>query len=305
MDIEEFLRKIPRPSEEEIPELYGELNDMTRRIAEVLTASKLYDAETREVDFGKATSEDLIDLVNKDPKVMVPFFVMVTGLSYREFRRRGIKDVYSLRKPKDRSKIEPFADSVKGLLAHPLRLETVLYKFYKNWEEHQKRHWRGRRAESDVCKAIGNHCRDVGKRVFESNDMNCSDVKRREIDCAVPRENPVVAINVRVGVKEDRAKRIKEFAAELSELRRCLPNIKYFVVAYLVPEHEKDQIEGIRAEFMKEASFDLVILARDELKVLVEKLREWKVPGCDADAPGPRPAGGGADGSGRVVVGRE
>jgi len=36
--------------------------------------------------------------------------------------------------------------------------------------------------------------------------------KRREIDCAVPRNKPVVAINVRVGVGEDRAKRIKEFA---------------------------------------------------------------------------------------------
>jgi len=36
-----------------------------------------------------------------------------------------------------------FADLVRSLLAHPLRLETVLYKFYKNWEEHQRRHWRG------------------------------------------------------------------------------------------------------------------------------------------------------------------
>jgi hypothetical protein len=28
---------------------------MTRRIAEILTASSLYNAETQEVDFGKAT----------------------------------------------------------------------------------------------------------------------------------------------------------------------------------------------------------------------------------------------------------
>jgi len=47
----------------------------------------------------------------------------------------------------------------------------------------------------------------------------CGD-KRREIDCAVPRNNPVVAINVRVGVGEDRAKRIKEFAQGGEGMRR-------------------------------------------------------------------------------------
>jgi hypothetical protein len=42
------------------------------------------------VDFGKATSEDLVELISKDPKVMVPFFVMITGLSHRELKRRGL-----------------------------------------------------------------------------------------------------------------------------------------------------------------------------------------------------------------------
>jgi hypothetical protein len=40
---------------EDIPELYRELDEMTRRIAEILTASSFYNAETQEVDFGKAT----------------------------------------------------------------------------------------------------------------------------------------------------------------------------------------------------------------------------------------------------------
>ncbi len=44
MDVEEFLKKIPRPSVEDIPELYRELDEMTRRIAEILTASSLYNA---------------------------------------------------------------------------------------------------------------------------------------------------------------------------------------------------------------------------------------------------------------------
>jgi hypothetical protein len=43
------------------------------------------------VDFGKATSEDLVELLSKDPEVMVPFFVKITGLSHRELKRRGLR----------------------------------------------------------------------------------------------------------------------------------------------------------------------------------------------------------------------
>jgi hypothetical protein len=87
---------------EDIPELYRELDEMTRRIAEILTASSLYNAETQEVDLGKAASEDLVELISKDPEVMVPFFVMITGLSYRELKRRGLGSVYSLRRARNR-----------------------------------------------------------------------------------------------------------------------------------------------------------------------------------------------------------
>jgi len=109
------------------------------------------------VDFGKATSEDLVELISKDPKVMVPFFVMITGLSHRELKRRGLGRVYSLRRARNREKLRPFADLVRSLLTHPLRLETVLCKFYKNWEEHQRRHWRGRKAEKDTCEVIARY----------------------------------------------------------------------------------------------------------------------------------------------------
>ncbi|MEM1786977.1 MAG: hypothetical protein QW680_05385 [Pyrobaculum sp.] len=102
--------------------------------------------------------------------------------------------------------------------------------------------------------------------------------KKREIDCAVPRDKPVVAISIRKGESEDRAKRIKEFATELKEAKEC--GVKYFVVVYFVPEHEKNKLEEIRAEFMREAPFDLVVLTREELDLLVKKLREWGVPGC-------------------------
>jgi len=244
---------------------------MTRRIAEILTASRHYNAGTQGVDFRKATSEDLVELISKDPEVMVPFFVMITGLSHKKLKRRGLGSVYSLRRARNREKLKPLADLVRSLLAHPLGLETVLYKFY-NWEEHQRRHWRGRRAENEVCTAVKARCGNAGKYVLQCGG------KRREIDCAVPRDKPVVAINVRVGAGEDCAKRIKEFATELKEVKEC--GVRHFIVVYFVPEHEKNKLEEIRAEFMREAPFDLVILTREELELLAERLREWGVPGC-------------------------
>jgi len=245
---------------------------MTRRIAEILTASSLNNARTQDVDFGKATSEDLVELLSKDPEVMVPVFVMITGLSHRELKRRGPGSVYSPRRARNREKLRQFAELARSLLAHPLRLETVLYKFYKNWEEHQRRHWRGRRAENEVCTAVEARCGNAGKYV-----LLCGG-KRWEIDCAVPRDKPVMAINVRVGVGEDRAKWIKEFATELKEVKEC--GVKHFVVVYFVPKHEKNKLEKIRAEFMREAPFDLVVLTRGELELLAERLREWGIPGC-------------------------
>ena len=43
--------------------------------------------------------------------------------------------------------------------------------------------------------------------------------KRREIDCAVPRDKPVVAVNVRAGVGEDRAKLIRNSPRSLRRRR--------------------------------------------------------------------------------------
>ena len=90
---------------EDISELYRELDEMTRRIAEILTASSLYNAGAQVVDFGKAASEDIVELISKDPEVMVPFFVMIAGLSHRELKRRGLGGVYSLRRARNREAI--------------------------------------------------------------------------------------------------------------------------------------------------------------------------------------------------------
>ena len=55
--------------------------------------------------------------------------------------------------------------------------------------------------------------------------------KRREMDCAVPRDQPVVAIDVRLGVGEGRAKRIKEFATELKEAKNAALSISSLFIS--------------------------------------------------------------------------
>jgi hypothetical protein len=42
-----------------------------------------------------------VELISRDPEVMVPFFVMITGLSYRELKRRGLGSVYSLKRARN------------------------------------------------------------------------------------------------------------------------------------------------------------------------------------------------------------
>ncbi|WP_272584882.1 hypothetical protein [Saccharolobus islandicus] len=80
----------------------------------------------------------------------------------------------------------------------PLYLETLIYKFYKNWEEHQKRHYRGREAEEYVIRILRQNGYNAGKiRVI------CKS-KEMEIDCAIPPNNNFkVVIMIREGVFRD------------------------------------------------------------------------------------------------------
>jgi hypothetical protein len=34
-----------------------------------------------------------VELISRDPEAMVPFFVMITGLSHKELKRRGPKGI--------------------------------------------------------------------------------------------------------------------------------------------------------------------------------------------------------------------
>jgi len=210
---------------------------------------------------------------------MIPFFVMICGFSVRELERLyNIKDVYSLRaNVSEQEKLAAFAEAVEDNLRHPIHLETALYKFYKNWEEHQKRHYRGRKSENFVIETLRQHKYPAGKI-----KVRCRG-KEREIDCAIPPDpqNPRVVIMIRHGVFRDLVKRAKEYSTEFDELVECFPDIK-FVVIYFISSHEKNRMDEIRSRIESEREgrrpYDLIILTPSEVNcVLLKKLEEWKI----------------------------
>lgn len=273
--VEEILAKIPRPNYEEIPALYIDLDNMTRRIGLILIGSNLYEGASKLIRFDKASPNDIHRLMAKDPKTMIPFFVMICGFSVRELERLArIHDIYSLRKPETFRKKEEstrrFAQLVIENLRYPLHLETVLYKFYKNWEEHQKRHYRAK-IEDQVRKLFEQHGFPCGKIKILCRD------KEIEIDGAIPPDphRVKVALQIRTGVRRDLVKRAKEFSSEYDDILQCLPHVK-FIPVYLVPPHEKDKLEEFRRVINNERKgktpYTTIILTWEELENLLNRL---------------------------------
>lgn len=108
--LDRILEKIPRPNLGEMPELYRRLDDMARRIGRVLAESAIFDKVRCVVEFDKADAEAIRELIERDPEVMVPFFVMLCGLSDREFERlHGIRKVYELGRRPEPERLGAFA----------------------------------------------------------------------------------------------------------------------------------------------------------------------------------------------------
>ena len=276
--VDHIINKIPRPNYVEMPQLYEELDRMARRAGEILVSSRLFDPDTLTIHFEDAGKEDIVGLIGRDPHVMVPFFVMICGFSVRELERLyGIRDIYRLRSELDVAKLVRFAEAVIDNLKHPLHLETVLYKFYKNWEEHQKRHYRGKRVEELIISMLSRRGVPAGKV-----KVVCHGVQR-EIDCAIPPDpnRLKVAIQVRTGVVRDLIKRAKEFSSEFDEILKCYPNVK-FVTIYFISPHEEGRRGEVYRKIVEERRgkkpYDLVIVTsklEDIEKRLVSKLRDW------------------------------
>jgi len=274
--VHQILQKIPRPNIDELPELYKDLDEMVKRIAEVLFQTNLASTESLMLEFDKASEDKIRKAIKRNPEVMIPFFLKICGYSVREMERlHNIRSVYSI-PPSDFGKL---ARVIKEHLRHPLSIETVLFKFYKNWEEHQKRHYRARKVEEKVVKFLRDHGYDAGKLKIECMG------KEREIDCAVPPdpERVRIAIQIRYGVRRDVVKRVKEFSTEFDEISGCKPEAK-FVVIYWTSSHEKSHRDEIRKEIEKEREgkkpfdFVMVISREKDLDELLEKFKEWGVP---------------------------
>lgn len=270
--IEEILNKIPRPYYDELWALYNKLDNMTRRVGRVLVNSDLYECDTTLIRFDKADEKKIINLILKDSDVMVPFFVMICGFSDRELGRKGISNIYALRKhPTSTSKIEKlrkFAEVVAACLTHPLKLETLLYKFYKNWEEHQRRHIHGHKVEQYIAE-------ELRKRGIQAGKIKIQD---REIDCAIPPDpkRVKIAIQIRTGVRKDLVKRAKEFSSELDELTRICPDIK-FVALYVSRDRDvplSEIYEIIKKERQGKRPYDAVITAYTPEEALEELIGE-------------------------------
>ncbi len=58
-----------------------------------------------------------MELISRDPEVMVSFFVMITGLSHRELKRCGLGGVYSLGRIRNREAICRAGEELLGSFA--------------------------------------------------------------------------------------------------------------------------------------------------------------------------------------------
>lgn len=266
-NVEELLKKIPRPVFDELPQLYNELDEMARKVAEILSKSRFYDRDTGLVHFERMSEEDLLDLMRSSPSELVPLLVTFCGLSIRELEAHGVKDVYKLRETFDDVKAKRLVTIVKGLLNAPYSIETVIYKFYKNWEEHQIRQYRAK-VEREI------------RQFFRSRGYDCKKLKKPiEVDGAIPPKNPKVVFQIRTGVMKDLRKRAKEFSKEYEAAKEKFPHA-HFVPIYIPREHELKHKEDIRRIIMEEGGnkYELVVISKDELPKLLKKLEEWRVP---------------------------
>lgn len=277
--INSILEKIPRPNFDEFKSLYEEIDCMTREIGRILINSMFFDCNNMYIYFDRMNSKDIANLIMENPRVMVPFFIMICGFSERELERLyNVSNVYSLRERIDEERVATLSNIIRDHLRHPLALETIIYKFYKNWEEHQKRHIRAKQAEEHVREFL----RKAGYSVSKIY-VKCKD-KRREIDCAILSEDGrdiLVAIQVRTGVFRDLVKRAKEYSTEFDELMECYPRAK-FVVIYFISSHEMDRLNEIRKRIEDERRdkrpYDLIVLRPEEMDTLLKKLEEWGIP---------------------------
>lgn len=273
MDISDW----PRPSENELPEMYDDIDDM------ILTAEKelhnhfhiTTNNDEEQIQFGEATTEDFLEAIDSDHQVMIALFQKIAGLPDREFERqygvRGVGSRFRGRKTSlvDVDDAERFAEALDELMPESLGMETVLYSFYKSWEGDQRRFYR-MRYEGEILEFL----EENEYQVWKGNSLP------GEPDIVIPDSNPYEVIGeVRVIQQKDKQKRFKEFRTEAHEAHNNFDDINFVVVVNLGQQYLKDHgRETVRSEITKDGTSEIDgVFFHDERDLMIAKLEEWGV----------------------------
>lgn len=267
----------PRPSEEELPDMYEEIDVMLSDIDKELRNHFKIDSSgpIERVVFSEANPENFLAALDSNHEVMVPFFQKIAGLPDREFERQyGISGIgQRLRKRKSTFEgyedAEVFAETLANLMPESLSLESVFYTFFKMWEADQRRFYR-MRYEEDIREFLEEH----GYPNFKGNSLP------GEPDLVIPDSRPYEVIGeVRVIQQKDREKRFKEFRSEATEAATNFPDARFIAIANMGAyiEHHENR-ESMRSAITKDGSSEIdAVFFHDEREELLDQLQEWNV----------------------------
>jgi len=266
----------PRPSEDELPEMYEDIDKLVRVAEQELRRHfDIKENPEERIQFGEATTEDFMNAIDSDHEAMIAFFQKIAGLPDREFERqygvRGVGSRFRDRKTslKGVEDAERFADALVDLMPSSLSLEAALYSFYKAWEGDQRRFYR-MRYETEFIEFLT----EEGYDAWKGNSLP------GEPDIVIPKSEPYEVIGeIRVIQQKDKQKRFKEFRTEAHEAHENFDHIKFVVVANLGRQYLADHgRETVRSEITKSGTSEIdAVFFHDEREECTEQLEKWDV----------------------------
>jgi hypothetical protein len=266
----------PRPSEEELPDLYDDIDEILDSIEENLrTHFRIENGNNEEIIFSEADRADYLECMDSNHNAMVPFFQKIVGLPDREFERQyGISGVGQRLSDRKTSFVEDetakkFAEALEELMPSSLSLETVEYTFFKMWEADQRRFYRMRYEEN-----VRDFLEENGYMNFKGNTLP------EEPDFVIPDSEPYEVLGeVRVIQQKDREKRFKEFRSEAAEAAKNFPDAYFIAVANMGAYIERvDDREDLRNRITKDDESEIdAVFFHDERDKMLNQLEEWDV----------------------------
>jgi hypothetical protein len=266
----------PRPSEEELPDLYDDIDEILDSIEENLrTHFRIENGNNEEIIFSEADRADYLECMDSNHNAMVPFFQKIVGLPDREFERQyGISGVGQRLSDRKTSFVEDetakkFAEALEELMPSSLSLETVEYTFFKMWEADQRRFYRMRYEEN-----VRDFLEENGYMNFKGNTLP------EEPDFVIPESEPYEVLGeIRVIQQKDREKRFKEFRSEAAEAAKNFPDAYFIAVANMGAYIERvDDREDLRNRITKDDESEIdAVFFHDERDKMLNQLEEWDV----------------------------